>query len=311
MMAQLDRRRFAAALGASGALAMTGCAPIVSVGSSVAQAPWAGTRRWLTGFVAAQPIPGALIAVARGQESPAYLTSGTTGFQSEQGVDAGAMWRIFSMTKPVTGMAAMLLVEDGAFTLDTAIADFLPEFADMRVLTSPGTSLESRPASGPITVRHLLTHTAGLGYTIVTRGPLLREYQRLGLLPFQDGSIPIPGFVPPRGAENRPSSLAEFSERLASLPLIAEPGAKYSYSVSLDLLGRVIEAASGVEFAAFMRQRLFDPLGMADTVWQVRPDQEARMTAGYGIDNGRPSCSIRRRDRVSHTRPPFPMVAPG
>src|SRR3546814_9982233 len=92
-----------------------------------------------------------------------------------------SLWRVYSMTKPVTAMAAMILIEDGKLKLDQPISDFFPGFKNMKVLLHPDTSLESRPATRPITVRNLLTHTAGLGNTIVTQGPLLKEYERLGI----------------------------------------------------------------------------------------------------------------------------------
>ena len=226
-------------------------------------------------------------------------------------VGPDTLWRIYSMTKPVTGMAAMMLIEEGVLGLDQNIADILPEFAAPRVLTDPANSLASRPAAGPITVRHLLTHTAGLGYSIVSTGPLLAEYRRLGLLPFSPGSVPIEGRIPEPGEENRPASLAVFSERLATVPLIADPGSKWSYSVSLDLLGRVIEVASGIAFAAFLEQRLFNPLGMSNSVFQVPRERLSRLTASYGIENGTAMLVDPPGDSIFSRPPAFPYGGAG
>ncbi|MGH6781020.1 MAG: serine hydrolase domain-containing protein, partial [Sphingomonadaceae bacterium] len=137
--------------------------------------------------------------------------------------------------------------------------------------------LESRPAKGAITVRHLLTHTAGFGYSIVTKGPLLAEYLRLGITPGALSRKKLPG------APEFPAapSLEVFADRLATLPLIADPGTKWSYSISLDVLGRVIELASGKSFEAFLRERLLDPLGMKSTYWRVPESEVGRFVTNY------------------------------
>ena len=241
---------------------------------------WPTVASFVPRFVSEHFIPGALIAVGYGQEAPDYFADGTVALNSETAVDPNTLWRIYSMTKPITGIATMMLVEDGAVGLDQNIADFIPGFAEPRVLTDPDNSLDTRAASGPITIRHLLTHTAGLGYTIVTTGPLLAEYQRLGLEP---GVIMHEA---PEAVVHRPSSLEEFANRLATLPIIADPGTRWSYSVSVDLLGRVIEIASGVPFEDFLTQRLFAPLGMTDTFFQVPAEKEDRMTASYTLREG-------------------------
>ncbi|RZM25288.1 MAG: class A beta-lactamase-related serine hydrolase, partial [Sphingomonas sp.] len=155
--------------------------------------------------------------------------------------DAGApaagpdsLWRVYSMSKPITGMSAMMLIEDGKLNLDDPVSKYIPAFKDMKVATSPDTSLATRPATRPITIRNLLTHTAGLGYTIVTKGPLLKEYERLGILP-----LSVSAAMEEKMRPVRPKSLEEFANRVATLPLIADPGTKWSYSIGLDVMGRV------------------------------------------------------------------------
>lgn len=276
---RIDRRQLLGGIGASLALAAV---PARAIAALEGSGPWPRVAEFVPGFVAEHFVPGALIAVGRGLDAPTYYADGTVALDSERLVDADTLWRIYSMTKPITGMATMMLIEDGLISLDQNIADFLPAFADPQVLIDPDNGMETRPASGPITIRHLLTHTAGLGYTIVTTGPLLAEYQRLGL---------EPGVImhePSSVVARRPDSLEEFADRLATLPIVADPGTKWSYSVSIDLLGRIIEVVAGMPFDAFLRQRLFDPLGMSDTFFQVPADKEERMTASYTLFAGEP-----------------------
>ncbi|RED17144.1 serine hydrolase domain-containing protein [Parasphingopyxis lamellibrachiae] len=300
---QIDRRRFLGGVGAS--LALTGFPAARSMAFRSPASAWPSVEAFVPRFVADHPIPGALIALGRGQAAPEYFADGVTALGSAQPVDANTLWRIYSMTKPVTGMATMLLVEDGVIGLDQNIADFLPAFAEPRVLTDPDNSLETRPASGPITIRHLLTHTAGLGYTIITTGPLLAEYRRLGL---------EPGVImheEPEIVARRPQSLEEFANRLATLPIIADPGTKWSYSVSLDLLGRIIEIASGMPFDTFLQQRIFTPLDMRDTIFQVPAEKTGRMTASYTIRDGAPVLVDPAEGSVYAQPPRYPYGGAG
>ena len=238
---------------------------------------WPGLQVLIDGYVAERKFSGGVISVGKGTAAPDFLTGGTIATDSPTPADADTLWRIYSMTKPITGMAAMMLIGEGKLKLDQPIADFIPGFAAMKVLTSPETSLDAVPAKAQITVRHLLTHTAGLGYTIITTGPLLAEYQRLGLYAFIASRAPLPGQPPLVHAP----SLKDFADRLATLPLIAEPGTKWSYSVGLDLLGRVIEVASGQPFDAFLKARIFDPLKMTSTGFTVAKENAARLATNY------------------------------
>lgn len=290
----VDRRGFlggAAWLGA-GALAAGWAGPAFAAPEPV-PAVWRGVHALIGRYVGQKTLPGAAAAVARGTEAAYFLSAGTLARGSVAEVGPDTLYRIYSMTKPITGIAAMMLVEDGRLALDQNIADFIPGFASPRVLTDPAAGLDSRPAQGPITVRHLLTHTAGLGYTIITKGPLRDAYFRLGLTPFAVTRLKLPDqpdVVPA-------PSLAEFADRLATLPLIADPGTRWSYSVSLDLLGRVIELASGMRFDAFLDARLFRPLGMTSTFFSVPEAELPRLVTNYyltdrgelPIDGGRTS----------------------
>lgn len=221
--------------------------------------------------------PGITIAYAKGDHPPLLASAGAIADDAGAAkASADSLWRVYSMTKPITGIAAMMLIEDGKLKLDQPVGDFIPGFKSMKVLIDPANSLESRPAARPVTVRHLLTHTAGLGYTIVTKGPLLQEYERLGIVP----AAVNPG-VEPNLRKVRPASLKAFADRVATLPLIADPGTKWSYSISLDVLARVVEVAGGMPFEQFVQTRLFVPLGMKSSYWTVPERETGRLATNY------------------------------
>jgi len=273
------RLRIALTLALPVLLAASAVAGLVSAQSAVAAAA-APAADPVDAFAAryAGPaiLPGMVVAVGKGDAPTVFHSAGRIAFPAAApAAGPDSLWRIYSMTKPVTGIAAMILIQEGKLRLDQPIADFIPAFRAMRVLNGPD-SLASHPATRPITVRNLLTHTAGLGYHIVTKGPLLREFERLGL---NTGA-----FNAYYDEENRaagPRSLAEFADRLASLPLIAEPGTRWSYSYSIDLLGRVIEVASGMPFDRFVEQRILTPLKMRSSFFTVPPRAAARLATNY------------------------------
>lgn len=228
-------------------------------------------------YVTRKQVPGIAVAVGHDDAPVTLLARGRIGADpNSAAATPETLWRVYSMTKPITGIAAMILIDDGKLKLDQPISDFFPAYKRMRVLTDPDNSLASRTATREITVRHLLTHTAGLGYGIVTKGPLLKEYERLGIMPYA-----LNPQVEAQLRQVRPKSLREFAERTATLPLIADPGTKWSYSISLDILGAVIEAASGVPFDRFVQARIFDPLGMKSSFWAVPESQSARLADNF------------------------------
>ncbi len=236
-------------------------------------------RAKIDAIVAAKKAAGIVAAIGKGKSAPHYLTSGALALDGKAVVDKDSLFRVYSMTKPVTGMAVMILIGEGKIKLDQPIADFIPEFAKMTILTDPMKSLDAVPAKTQITVRHLLTHTAGLGYSIVTKGPLLKAYMDNGITPGAVSRMPLPGFEPGAPVPD----LKTFAERVAKLPLIAEPGAKWSYSISLDLIGRVVEVASGMSFEAFLKARIFNPLKMTSSYFQVPQAEVKRFATNYGV----------------------------
>ena len=233
-------------------------------------------------YVSSGKLPGVLATIGRASGLPDVIAVGTQGLGEKTPVNIDTLWRVYSMTKPITGIAAMILVGEGKMKLDQPISEFLPEFANMKVLTDPEKSMDAVPAKNQITVRHLLTHTAGLGYSIITKGPLLQAYLDNGITPGIVSRFPIPG----QPTSTPTPDLKTFSERLAKLPLIAEPGTKWSYSISLDLLGRVIEVASGMDFEAFLKTRIFEPLKMNSSYFQVPKSETPRLVSNYAPVNG-------------------------
>lgn len=173
-----------------------------------------------------------------------------------------ALFRIASMTKPVTSVAFMMLVEAGEVALDTPVADVIPEFADLRV--GRGNRAQMKQVMRMI---DLLRHTSGLTYGLQRQTPIDARYRLLGLDEFQ---------------QKRTSDA--FIADLARLPLEFSPEARWNYSVSTDVLGVVVERLSGMDLDAFFRTRIFDPLGMTDTAFVVRDDQVDRMTDAWRLD---------------------------
>lgn len=240
------------------------------------------TQGVLNRYVTERRLPGVAVGVRAPDGSDIFIQAGTLDFNVYNRVSADSLFRIYSMTKPVTGTAAALLIEDGRLTLDQPVADFIPEFASLKVLPGgEGRLTDARPAQNIMTIRHLLTHTSGLTYNIVGDGPVQRAYRRNGILPFTGDLGAGEGDGP------KVRDLDEMAARLADIPLIAEPGTAYNYSVSLDVLGLVIQRASGMSFPDFVQRRILNPVGMDDTVWRLRPGDADRLMQIYAFGRNR------------------------
>ncbi|MDC0714553.1 serine hydrolase [Stigmatella sp. ncwal1] len=204
----------------------------------------------------------------------AHLTSyGLADKEANRPVETDTLWRIYSMTKPITSVAAMMLWEEGAFELSDPVSRWLPEFAAPRVYTG-GTAAKpvTVPATEPIRVWHLLTHTAGLTYAF-HRVHVTDELHRLRGFEF---GVPE-GF-----------DLAACVRAWAEIPLTFQPGAEWNYSVATDVLGRLIEVISGQSLDVFFAERIFKPLGMTDTAFSCPPESQGRLAALYALSPGRP-----------------------
>ena len=278
MTIQLNRRH----LMLSGAgLALAGCA-----GSGITPAEAArllpATQAAMDRHVAAGHVPGISVGVRTADGQDVFLRSGFLDYDQARAVDADSLWRIYSMTKPITGAAAALLMEDGVLTLDTPVAQFVPELAHPTVVIDPANGLDARPAARVMTVRHLLTHTAGFSYHFFGDQPVAQAYSRAGV-------FPVTGYnLAPRDIDGpKVRDLDEMARALSGIPLMFEPGTEYLYSISLDVLGLVIQRASGMSFPDFVQRRLFDPIGMDDTVWRLRGEADRRRFAAlYNFQDG-------------------------
>lgn len=212
-------------------------------------------------------LPGYLVAVARHGRIAHLTTYGHRDVKANLPVETDTLWRMYSMTKPVTSVAALILQEEGRFGLDTPVADFLPAFANPRVhVDGSGPGTRTRPAEGPILVRHLLTHTAGLTFGFYHAHPVDALYREAGI----DASV-VPG-----------TDLAHTCEAYARLPLQFEPGTQWNYSVATNVLGRLVEVVSGQDLDHFFGERIFGPLGMKDAGLCVTRAQAPRLAELYG-----------------------------
>jgi CubicO group peptidase (beta-lactamase class C family) len=195
-------------------------------------------------------LPGWLAVITRHGKIAHVASSGQRDVEAALPVEPDTVWRIYSMTKPVTSVAAMMLHEEGAFDLNDPISRWLPEFAEPRVYVK-GSALRplTEPATEPIRVWHLLTHTSGLTYGFHHAHPVDAIYRAAG---YEWGTPP--------GLD-----LAACSEAWAGFPLVFQPGSEWNYSVSTDVLGRLVEVVSGQSLDEFFAERIFGPLGMTDT----------------------------------------------
>jgi CubicO group peptidase (beta-lactamase class C family) len=216
--------------------------------------------------------------------------SSTYGLRDKEAglpVEPDTIWRIYSMTKPITSVVAMQLFEEGAFALTDEVSRFLPEFADLRVYRS-GTAETAKtvPATEAMRIWHLLTHTSGLTYGFTRSSPVDEMYRAAGS-----------DFAQPEGVD-----LAGLCELWASMPLLFEPGTSWNYGVSTDVLGRVCEAVTGTSLDVLFSERVLGPLGMTDTSWWV--DDPSRLAALYVPTPGT-GAALRYDVLGSHaTRPP-------
>lgn len=226
-------------------------------------------------FVAAQRIAGAVVAVAR-RGRLAYLESvGVQDLETGAPMTERSLFRIYSMTKTVTAIAAMILLEEGRFDLSDPVSDFLPQFGEVVVLKEDGST---RAPSRPIRVEDLFLHTAGLSHRSS------REYREAGV-------------------RSRAITLPEFVDNIVQVPLRDDPGIRFRYSASPTVLGRLVEIWSGQPFDVFLEERVFEPLGMVDTRFWVTPEQRGRFTAVYASSEGTP-LSPHRIEEVPFTESP-------
>jgi CubicO group peptidase (beta-lactamase class C family) len=234
-------------------------------------------------------LPGAVVAVARKGKLVYFESFGSRDKASNTPMTKDSIFRIYSMTKPLVSVAAMLLVEDGSIQLTDPVSKYLPAFAKTQVSVASlngigNAAYDVVPAARPMTVQDLLRHTAGLAYGEITNNPSVKEaYAKASL--FKAGVMEY---------EARDMTAAEQVERIAAIPLIHQPGTAWEYSMASDVLGRVVETVSGKRLSEFLEARLFGPLQMRDTGFFVAQDKSARLAQPLAIDpaTGKPNRLI-------------------
>jgi CubicO group peptidase (beta-lactamase class C family) len=228
---------------------------------------------WMRRLVEDGRLPFVQTMVMRHGEIVWHRQCGLADIARNKPAAADTIVRIYSMTKPLTSVAVMMLYEEGRFQLDDPISRFLPCFADMRVAVGGMQGkIETVPAERPITFRDLLTHTSGLTYGFMQATLVDALYRERGV-DFQTSAL----------------SLAEVVETAAGLPLLAQPGAEWNYSIATDVLGHLVSVMSGLSFGDFLRERIIRPLGMVDTDFHIAAEKIGRFASNYmrGPD-GRP-----------------------
>jgi CubicO group peptidase (beta-lactamase class C family) len=218
--------------------------------------------------VDAGSVAGVVTLVHRHGET---VHSDVLGWQDEEAgipMRRDTLFRIASMTKPIISVAALMLVEEGRLRLGEPVDKFLPELANRKVLRSPGAGLgDVEDAARPISLKDLLLHRAGIPYLLTAEGPMAGAIADFNALVF-------PGDMP----------MDDWMARLGALPLVYQPGLRWHYGMSTDVLGVLIQRASGMSLADFLRTRIFEPLGMADTFFWVPDDKTHRFGPAYTPD---------------------------
>ncbi len=306
-----DALRSGALFGAGAAASTLPIGAAAFAQSEDARARWPQVAAMVDRYVRQGRISGMVTAMGFGASSPDVIAAGNRSFAGASAVDADTIYRIYSMTKPVTGMATMMCVSDGLLELDQPLHEILPAFRNMQVQKQYDGAITQdnlEPAERDITIRHLLTHTAGLGYGIIQSGPIRDAYMRNGINPGRVSNLPIARDL--LGGAIAPS-LEVFADRLAELPLVSQPGRRWRYSISLDLMGRVIEVVSGQSFEDFLQGRIFDPVGMPDTGFRVPREKANRLAANYFLLGGMPVPLDLPNSSVYLEEPEFPFGGAG
>jgi CubicO group peptidase (beta-lactamase class C family) len=211
-----------------------------------------------------------------------YNAYGQLDVRKPDAMQKDSIFRIYSMTKPITGVAMMMLYEEGKWQINDPVSRYIPEFAHMKVYAgkNPDGTPKLEDARRPITMRELMTHTAGLGYILSPRNPVDKMIIDQNIL-------------------NAGAPLQTMIDGLSKVPLLAQPDTRWVYSIAVDVQGYLIEKFSGMSFAEFAKKRIFDPLGMKDTGFYVPKDKVARLAlvhTGAGeslaVDTNRPDPTV-------------------
>ena len=232
-------------------------------------------------FVDDGKLAGVVTLAARHGKIVHFSAAGSKDVETGDPIETDSIFRIYSMTKPVTGVAMMILYEEGKWRLDDPVANYIPAFADVQVYAGDGPNGEPRleaPAS-PLTIRQLMTHSGGLSYGSSDHY-VDQRYRERGL---RHGRLQQEADV-----FDRRSTLQDMVDELATIPLMVQPGTRWIYSASVDVQGHLVEQLSGQPLADFFHDRIFEPLGMIDTAFYVPEEKLVRLAAVHAVgDDGK------------------------
>ena len=219
-------------------------------------------------YVEDNRVAGLMTMVYRRGEVAHFRAYGERDRQTGAPMTPNTLFRIYSMTKPITTVAALMLYEEGHFQLDDPVAEYLPAFEGVQVYDTTAAGAPTRvPPRRPMTIQDLMRHTSGLTYGVFGNTPVDSMYRAAGVL----------------GGDR---TLAATVDTLATLPLLHQPGTQWHYSVSTDVLGRLVEVVSGQSLDTFFRTRIFEPLGMDDTMFEVPAGEMDRFATNYAMGEG-------------------------
>ena len=222
----------------------------------------------MRGFIEDGSLAGVHTVMARHGKIVHSSLAGVKDVESGAPLTDDAIYRIYSMSKPITGVAMMMLYEEGKWRLNEPVTKFIPEFANLQVYAGDGPDGEPllEDANRSMTMRELMTHSSGLAYGLGAGNPVDRMYRELGVLDFR----------------NKP--LQSMIDTLATTPLLYQPGERWYYSIAVDVQGYLVEKLSGQPFDQFLQERIFGPLGMVDTAFYVPADKMDRLALIHGQD---------------------------
>jgi CubicO group peptidase (beta-lactamase class C family) len=246
---------------------------------------------YMAGVVAQHRVAGMTTLLARHGKVVEFNTYGQADLANQRPMNKDAIFRIYSMTKPMVGVAMMMLFEEGKWQLDDPVTKFIPEFKNLRVLSGPDVQgrMTTEPARRPPTMREVMSHTAGFAYGLDSASPVDRMYIEKKVLPA--------------------TSQQQMIERMADLPLKYQPGTNWAYSIAVDVQGAIIEKLSGKSLGVFMDERIFKPLKMNDTAFQVTGGREGRIAQVYVGDPATGKLVVPPAGpaglSLDYTKPPF------
>jgi CubicO group peptidase (beta-lactamase class C family) len=246
-----------------------------------------------------QTLPGAVAYIVRNGKVVYYKSWGTSNMATNTPLKKDDIFRIASMTKAITSLAVMMLYEEGKFLLDDPISRFIPEFKSPQVIktyNAKDTTFTTEPANREITIRHLLTHSSGIDYPFIGSEAHRSIYTKHKISP---------------GLGNLEEALGDEIKSLAKLPLAHQPGEKFTYGLNTDVLGYLVEVVSGIPFDQFLRQRVFDKLGMKDAYFSLPKEKHNRLVVLHeGTDDGKVRPITNKPFDLNPDYPKFPTRYP-